>query len=81
MEQLSLYAIGYQELSGENADFLEIYNMDQNKLQRQEIQLGDIKSMKDKIHTAGIKIKENDLPKTENKKVCKTCRQFNICSG
>jgi DNA helicase-2/ATP-dependent DNA helicase PcrA len=81
IEQLSLYAIGYKELSGENADFLEIYNMDQNKPQREEIQFQDLNDMKKKIAEAAANIKENNLPKTVNAELCQSCRQIKICSG
>jgi DNA helicase II / ATP-dependent DNA helicase PcrA len=81
MEQLSLYAIGYQELSGEKADFLQIYNMDKNKPETQEIQIKDLDTMKRKIINAAESIKSNDLPKTKIKKKCEDCRQKKVCSG
>jgi len=81
MEQLSLYAIGYQELSGEKADFLQIYNMDKNKPETQEIQIKDLDAMKRKIVTAADAIRKNDLPKTNNHKNCIDCRLGKICNG
>lgn len=81
MEQLSLYAIGYEELSGEKADFLQIYNMDKNKPETKEIQITDLNEMRDKIKGAANAIRLNDLPKTKADKNCKECRLVTVCSG
>jgi len=81
MEQLSLYAIGYQELSGEKADFLQIYNMDKNKPETQEIQIKDLDAMKRKIVSAADAIRQNDLPKTTDHKNCTDCRLGKVCNG
>jgi DNA helicase-2/ATP-dependent DNA helicase PcrA len=80
MEQLSLYAIGYQELSGEKADFLQVYNMDKNYPDTKEIQINDLDEMKRKIVSAADKIRHNDLPKTDQAKNCKDCRLLKVCS-
>jgi len=80
MEQLSLYAIGYQELSGEKANFLQVYNMDKNYPDTKEIQIDDLDEMKHKIVSAANKIRHNDLPKTNHVKNCKECRLVKVCS-
>lgn len=80
MEQLSLYAIGYQELSGEKADFLQVYNMDKNYPDTKEIQIDDLDEMKRKIVSAADRIRHNDLPKTSYSKNCKECRLVKVCS-
>jgi DNA helicase-2/ATP-dependent DNA helicase PcrA len=81
MEQLSLYAIGYQELSGEKADFLQVYNMDKNYPDTKEIQIDDLDAMKVKIVSAADSIRKNDLPKTKYSKNCTECRLVKVCSG
>jgi DNA helicase-2/ATP-dependent DNA helicase PcrA len=81
MEQLSLYAIGYQELSGEKADFLQIYNMDKNYPDTKEIQISDLDAMKVKIVSAAEAIRTNCLPKTTEHKRCEECRLVKVCSG
>jgi len=81
MEQLSLYAIGYQELSGEKADFLQVYNMDKNYPDTKEIQIDDLDAMKLKIVSAAEAIRVNNLPKTKQNKNCKDCRLVKVCSG
>jgi DNA helicase-2/ATP-dependent DNA helicase PcrA len=81
MEQLSLYAIGYKEMSGENADFLQIYNMDTNSPETKEIQISDLASMKSKIIHAADAIRINTLPKTTDNKKCVACRLGKVCAG
>lgn len=81
MEQLSLYAIGYQELSGEKADFLQVYNMDKNYPDTKEIQIADLDAMKRKIVSAADAIRHNILPKTNQSKNCNDCRLVKVCSG
>lgn len=81
MEQLSLYAIGYEELSGEKADFLQVYNMDKNYPDTKEIQIDDLDAMKVKIVSAADSIRQNNLPKTKSEKNCRECRLVKVCSG
>ncbi len=83
MEQLSLYALGYQELSGEKADFLQIYNLDEElpHPDTKELFNEDLNSTKQLIITSANQIMSNILNKTCNKKMCDTCYQVKLCSG
>jgi DNA helicase-2/ATP-dependent DNA helicase PcrA len=49
IEQLSLYALGYRDLSGEQADFLEIYNLDENRSHRRELLDSNLEEIRHKI--------------------------------
>lgn len=60
-DQLALYALGYQELTGEKADFLEIYNLDDNTPNREELRIEDLSEIRLKIMEAADKIRENHL--------------------
>lgn len=81
MEQLSLYALGYKDLSGEQADFLEIYNLDENRPYRQELLDSNLEETKRKIIEAADAIRANSLERTCDARVCEACRLRNICSG
>jgi DNA helicase II / ATP-dependent DNA helicase PcrA len=81
MDQLSLYALGYKDLSGERADFLEIYNLDENRPFRQELLDSSLEDTRHKIIEAADAIRENRLERTCEAKVCQTCRLNMICSG
>jgi DNA helicase-2/ATP-dependent DNA helicase PcrA len=73
MDQLQLYALGYKVLTGENADFLEIYNLDKNEPYRTELSMKDLDSMKEKIRNSANDIRGNNLEKTCNDPTC-ACR-------
>ena len=81
MEQLSLYAIGYQELSGKTPNFLQIYNMDDNTPKTREIQNADLDGMKKRIIISAEEIRRNNFTKTTDNKTCQSCRRNMICSG
>ena len=73
LDQLQLYALGYKALTGENADFLEIYNLDKNEPYRTELSTKDLDSMKVKIRNSANDIRENNLEKNCNDPAC-PCR-------
>jgi DNA helicase-2/ATP-dependent DNA helicase PcrA len=73
IDQLQLYALGYKALTGENADFLEIYNLDKNEPYRTELSPRDLDTMKEKIRNSANDIRSNNLDKTCNDLTC-ACR-------
>jgi DNA helicase-2/ATP-dependent DNA helicase PcrA len=73
IDQLQLYALGYRELTGENADFLEIYNLDTNENFKNELNLKDLENIKTKIISAANDIRNNRLDGTCNDPKC-ACR-------
>ncbi|WP_047245583.1 ATP-dependent DNA helicase [Maribacter thermophilus] len=73
IDQLQLYALGYKELTGDNADFLEIYNLDKNDSHKNELTANDLDDMKNRIIDAANKIRNNELEHTCNDPKC-VCR-------
>lgn len=73
IDQLQLYALGYKVLTGENADFLEIYNLDKNEPYRTELFTKELDAMKEKIRKAANDIRSNHLEKTCSDPKC-ACR-------
>lgn len=70
MEQLSLYALGYQALSGEKADFLQIYDLDKNDYHTKELLTQDMVDTRELIINAANKIRSNELDKTCDQPNC-----------
>ncbi|MBI5189937.1 MAG: ATP-dependent helicase [Nitrospirae bacterium] len=70
MDQLQLYALGYKELTGDNADFLQIYNLETNDATKNELSVRDLDDMRDKIIRAANDIRNNNLEHTCNKPDC-----------
>lgn len=61
MGQLELYSLGYEALTGEKADFLEIFNVDENSRHRNELTQKAMDDMKETVIGAAQKISNNDL--------------------
>ena len=63
-DQLHVYALGYQELTGESADLIEIMNLDKKadsvREMVDEALLGDIR---EKIRSAGDALRDNYMPR------------------
>jgi len=73
LDQLQLYALGYRALTGENADFLQIYNLDTNEGYKNELTASDLDGIKNKIISAANDIRNNNLDHTCNDVNC-VCR-------
>jgi DNA helicase-2/ATP-dependent DNA helicase PcrA len=83
MEQLSLYALGYQDLTGEKADFLQIYNLDEElpHPDKQELTSTELTATRERIINAANAIRGNELGRTCDATKCETCYQKRLCSG
>jgi DNA helicase-2/ATP-dependent DNA helicase PcrA len=71
-DQLHVYAVGYEELTGERADLVEVLNLDERASSKREVVddalLADIRT---KIHEAGEDLRGNNLPRLVT--WCATC--------
>ncbi|MFC1556975.1 ATP-dependent helicase [candidate division KSB1 bacterium] len=71
--QLELYSLGYEALTGQKADFLEIFNVDENSRHRKELTKKAMDDMKQTVIQAAQKIRDNDLADCCGKPDC-ACR-------
>ncbi|KRF23793.1 ATP-dependent DNA helicase [Phycicoccus sp. Soil803] len=81
-DQLHVYAVGYQELTGSSADVIEVLNLDENgKTTREPIDAPLLDAVRTKIHDAGESLRRNDLPRLPvwNKGACGTCDLVGLC--
>ncbi len=78
-EQLKIYALGYQKLTGENADYLEIYNLDNAESERQRVTKGLLDDVGKEIRKAANDIRDNNLPRKCEKSKCKECHINYLC--
>jgi DNA helicase-2/ATP-dependent DNA helicase PcrA len=79
-EQLHVYAVGYEQLTGNDANLIEIYNLDRGGSIREEVDQTLVTETKDMILGASNKLRQNEfplLPRTP--KECKTCDVRGIC--
>lgn len=63
-DQLHVYAVGFQELTGERPDLIEVLNLDAAAdSKREEVVEPLLAGVRERIRLAGESLRENDLPK------------------
>lgn len=63
-DQLHVYAVGYQELTGERADLIEVLNLDEDgKTIREKVEDPLLTAVRGRIKDAGTSLRSNDLPR------------------
>lgn len=78
-EQLKIYALGYQKLTGTPADFMEIYHLDSENTARETVTTATVEGVEAEIRQAADSIRRNDLPKNCGKESCTKCRLGHLC--
>ena len=83
IEQLSMYALGYRELTGRLADNLQIFNLDVDGHSKTEQSIDNtrLEEISQKISHSANEIRDNKLNKTCEVKTCEECYYNAICSG
>lgn len=80
-DQLHVYALGYEELTGENADVIEVLNLDAGgKSHRDQVDDSLLDGVRTRIGQAGEALRKNDLPRLPvfgDK--CATCDVVELC--
>ncbi len=71
LKQLQIYALGYQQLTGQMAKLIEIHNLDDGGVDRSVVQQTLIDDMTRETVQAGESIRGNQLPRLQ--KWCGTC--------
>jgi DNA helicase-2/ATP-dependent DNA helicase PcrA len=63
-DQLHVYAGGYQELTGERADLVEVLNLDERAASKREVvDDASLAGIRTKIRRAGDDLRANQLPR------------------
>jgi DNA helicase II / ATP-dependent DNA helicase PcrA len=76
-DQLHIYAVGYQELTGRRADVLEVLNLDEKgKTTRELVNDSLLDGIRDKIVAAGEDLRANRLPRLTS--WCSTCADCDL---
>lgn len=79
--QLHIYALGYQELTGRPADYVEIYELDEQQQKRRSVDDDFIADVKRDVRGAALALRENNLPTKPSIKTCGQCDYCNLCSA
>ena len=80
-DQLHVYAVGYQELTGERADLIEVLNLDeQGKTIRELVEDPLLAAVRGRVEDAGDALRDNNLPRLpvwDDK--CSKCDLAELC--
>lgn len=79
--QLHTYALGYRELTGRNADYVEIYELDEGKRKPRSVDEDFIESVKSNTRVAADALRSGNLPTDPTKSKCEKCDYRGMCSA
>jgi DNA helicase-2/ATP-dependent DNA helicase PcrA len=80
-DQLHVYAVGYEELTGERADLIEVLNLDEEgKTIREQVEEPLLVGVRSQIRDAGDSLRENNLPRLASwGEQCAKCDLAELC--
>ena len=78
-QQLRIYALGYQVLTGQTADLMQIYQLDTGGTATAEITPETLTNVAADIRTAAADIRSGNLPRRCEKARCKKCPLGHLC--
>ena len=79
--QLHVYALGYQDLTGRNADYVEIYELDERKRKPRSVDDDFIEDVKKGVRGAADALRKGFLDKKPAVKKCWECDYRNLCGA
>lgn len=78
--QLHIYALGYKELTGRNADYVELYDLDGRKRTPRSVDEEFIEDVKKGVRGAADALRRSSLDKKPSEKKCASCDYRRMCS-
>jgi DNA helicase-2/ATP-dependent DNA helicase PcrA len=79
--QLHVYALGYQELTGRRADYVETYELDDQRQIRRPVGDEFMEDVRRDVHAAAKALRGNTLSAKPQKKSCGRCDYRSLCSS
>jgi DNA helicase-2/ATP-dependent DNA helicase PcrA len=78
--QLHIYALGYRELTGRDADFVEIYNLDEGKRVPRSVDEELIEDVRGDVQRAAKSLRVNSFDPQPERAKCSKCDYLAFCS-
>lgn len=78
--QLHIYALGYKELTGRDADYVEIYNLDERQKNPRSVDEGFIDEVRIKVRAAAEDLRANRLAAKPRGASCGSCDFAGLCA-
>ena len=79
--QLHIYALGYQELTGRNADYVEIYELDEQKQKTRSVDEELMKEVKSAVKGAAKALRRTRSRRSRTRRRAAECDYCNLCSA
>ena len=79
LTQLHTYVLGYRELTGENADFVEIYELDERCRDRRPVNDQLLNDIRDRTLEAVDRLRRLDLRPDPEEQKCGRCEVQDLC--
>ncbi|WP_437294014.1 ATP-dependent helicase [Sorangium sp. So ce426] len=79
-KQLHIYALGYQELTGRSADFVEVYNLDERKQKPRAVDDSFIDEVKTGLLGAADALRKGSLQAKPAAVKCRSCDYLRLCT-
>lgn len=79
--QLHIYALGYQELTGRTADYVEIYNLDNREKKPRSVDEDFLDDVKTKVKGAAAALRRGEMTPAPTSSKCATCDYQRMCSA
>ena len=79
--QLHVYALGYQDLTGRPADYVEIYELDERKRKPRSVDDEFISEVQSKVLEAADALRTSDLPPAPVSGKCAACDYRGMCTA
>lgn len=77
--QLHIYALGYRELTGRDADYVEIYNLEERQKKPRSVDADFIDDVRTDVRDAANSLRQNDFPTKTSHRSCPTCDYLGMC--
>ena len=79
--QMFAYALGYRELTGRDADFVELYQIKGGRRKRTLVTSGVLHNMRQEIKEAAAAVHDRRLEPEPSEKKCKQCDFSSLCGA
>ena len=80
LKQLHVYAVGYNKLTGKDADLIEVHNLDMGGVHREEVDEVLVSETLEHVIEAGRSLRNNHLPRLKIwDEKCGSCDVSGIC--
>ncbi len=81
-EQLKLYGLGHKELTGQKADYIQIYDIKSNTRQPLYVlEEKHLEEMQTKIRNTASEIRNQHFERIDKKEICLNCFECKVCSA